>query len=250
MEVLIVGGCHTYGFGNENLEDGFLQKFISKLEERKSNVKVTIYAPITIAVFNNSISCQEIKLKSFDLILLQLGNYEFDIKLTEFNKLFDFGKIRIPKDYSNTKPLNNDSIEKKRGIFINEDRYSFFEKTLKKMASKVILPFIKAYAKFKVFPKYYLINQDIDKLFSNLESVSNKTIVLSPFPLVFQLPNYFRYYGSEIFKKKCQQYKIPYLNFHKEDFFRREEYFLKDMMHLNVKGHNYVFKVLSDSYQE
>lgn len=122
MKILVLGGCHTYAFGLNDINNGFLQKFLSNLKTmKKENIELTHFAPITIKVVNELIDKLQINFEEYDLVILQLGNYEFETKISHLYKLF---KVESYKNNALNKPVFlkplNDTITAERRAWYKE----------------------------------------------------------------------------------------------------------------------------------
>ncbi|MBC8153945.1 MAG: SGNH/GDSL hydrolase family protein, partial [Bacteroidetes bacterium] len=72
MNLLVIGGCHTYGYG---LSDNqcFVDQFTKQLEQWGCPVSVATY-PL-IELHQAMVLLSELPLNQYDLIILQLGHY-------------------------------------------------------------------------------------------------------------------------------------------------------------------------------
>lgn len=56
MKVLMLGGCHTYAYGTDDLSKGYYQRFLEYLNLEGNKVKEISFAPISVRAVNKLIS--------------------------------------------------------------------------------------------------------------------------------------------------------------------------------------------------
>lgn len=88
MKILVIGGCHYYGYGVKAGE-GFVQKLVAQYEREGNIVHVDYYTPYKMEKIVGLVEHLSNSLFSYDLILLQIGHFEL-LNADRFRKIIDF----------------------------------------------------------------------------------------------------------------------------------------------------------------
>lgn len=247
MKVLTFGGCHTYAYGIENINDGYFQQYINYLKTRHDNVEVKAFAPITIKAVSSLISSKTVLLDDYDVVILQLGNYEFDINLTEIQKLFRPKNNRkyaiFTSDFS--LELNEKLIAERRSWYLKEKKISKTYRMLKNCMAFPIIIFLCLYQRWFKIPRVVASESYVKELFDLLTNYSGEVIIISTFPSYGSLSNFLRGLGSDVLQKESISKKFKFLN-SRAYIDNSSKYFLWDGNHLSEEGHAMLFRGLTE----
>ena len=219
MNIIVIGGCHSYSFGLDNKDLGYT--FLLS----KNNV-VDIVAPVTNKSALQFFADNSSEIKKYDIVILQLGNYEYSIS---FKKIF-----KKDTNYIKSSIISKDIIDKYRNNYTKSPKRILIYDSVLYYIFKVILS---AY-EFKFLKENKKIIEKIISL-----TTQKKTIIIAPFPVKYKYLNLFRKLGQKVFFNICLKEKMSYIDTN-ELFENKELILLEDGFHLNEKGHLYIYEKL------
>jgi len=232
--ILFVGGCHIDGW-RVGLEKSFVSRAVAILG--RAGVQYEFKKIARYIMKNPEYLIELNKKNNYDILVLQVGNYEFS---PDFKK-----KIRKKVtllDYFGKKNsygiVSEDIIEEHYAYYL--DIYT----RLKLLAKSIIVHILG----FPYFDKHKLYKES-QTLFGTIKSMGFfKVIVLSSFPCADFVQKEYRRKGNEILKDMAIKNGFMYLDVMQELQSYQNVY--ADIGHLNVKGHKLVGEMVGNSLLE
>ncbi|AFK04501.1 hypothetical protein Emtol_3372 [Emticicia oligotrophica DSM 17448] len=213
MKVLVLGGCHVYGYGVKK-NKGFVQQTLFSLSIHQS-VDVTYFAPLKLSQANKLLESRPELFEESDLIIVQLGNYElsFQGKFKELIKvktpLYEEG---FPKSINEQfQPVNIDKLhqvlpieeEKKKSNFWIE--LDFKLRLFTKLGISEVLYF------FNKIPLLYHFNVEYSRFLRGLDGFQNKTVIVSPTPVIEKISNFLRVKGAQKVQELATEFGFDFI---------------------------------------
>jgi hypothetical protein len=245
IHVLVIGGCHTYGYGIE-MGNGFVQRMAAEWERSGIHVKVDYFAPAKFRKVAELLKNNPTLPDKYDLILLQLGHFELIAR--SFKSLFRtntdyntgiYGKLGEameeglkPTDIKKLHSVLPDSDEWLRKKDLVELKYRFwsvFKNNLLRIYSQVKQP---AYLKE--------VRKQLLQIINSLEKYRSRILFIEPFPTADPLTNGLRKWGSKQLQQEAGRQGFGLLNVY-ELLNRNPDCLLSDGAHLNEMGHYLVW---------
>ncbi|GAB2584955.1 SGNH/GDSL hydrolase family protein [Spirosoma areae] len=242
MKLLVIGGCHTYGFGVD-FGKGFVQQVAQELGKSTTEITLEYYAPAKMSRIGPLLAHLGTQLGEYDLILLQLGHYE--VIHSYFRELFQ----PLPADQS---------LEVYAGhIVLNHQTrpasvHWFHEKL--KTADYVHQPYcepngyvarlrrwgkqatLKLAHRFGRIERLAYMERMLTEMLMYLNPYRKRVILVTPMPVQDKLMNQLRRMASAMFVKQAQAADATVI-----DSFRSlnllDSVLLPDGCHLNSFGH-------------
>lgn len=220
--MIAIGGCHVAGYkvGEENSFVNVISKVTGSILSHR--------APRYQIKRTNGIR-EKINKSQPDVVLLQLGNYEFNSSLRQIvkNKPVSEGaqyeySFNTEQKYPK-KPLVLPLISEKK-------RYHFFQNLLS--------PFIWSYLACKNYKHLNNIRHIIK------ENPGTKFIILSPMPCLNASDNFIRRNAAKWFKIMFKDMpNVKFINLFK--YISVDKRYFEDPAHLNITGHRILGKIVS-----
>jgi lysophospholipase L1-like esterase len=247
MKILTFGGCHTYAYGIENANNGYLQQYVEHLRLEHQDIEIKSYAPISLKAVIVLIEQKAINLDDYDLIIFQLGNNDFELKLKDIKKQFELSPLDVARTLKQaiSRELTPQTTEKLRSIYYQEKIPNVYYQFLKKQFLKPLVWCMKLSNRVSSFPKMKQEIERINELLTLCAAHNEKVVCISPFSSYFPLMTYVRGVGETAFRINCDAFNIKYIDIFKLTKLDKK-YFLGDGIHMNEKGHNTLFQLLRD----
>ncbi|GAB3923685.1 SGNH/GDSL hydrolase family protein [Larkinella terrae] len=242
MRMLIIGGCHTYGYG---LRPGksFVEQFGRRLQQVGEQVSMDYYTPFDLPLAGSLV--RQLDLDSYDLIVLQLGNYRLQHPSAFANLLKKHQQIILkPGAGQRPKPANLGALRSHSPVpFPNPPS------TLKRIKSAFKLLTLKAMAQVGQVGRLTEMQQQLTDLLHYLQPHRRKVVLLTPFPHLDMVSRWLRERGRDLFRQIGQQQGVHVLDTHLYICPEKQYFLTDDSGHLNTIGHELIGLYLFDFYQ-
>lgn len=230
-KILFVGGCHINGW-HVGMEKSFVSVALDMLAT--AGVQYEFKKTANYLMKNTEYLIELNKKNKYDILVLQVGNYEFSPYLKK-NIIKKFNLANLCDKKKSVGIVREDIIE---------EHYEYYPDiyTRLKMLTKLKIVHI---CNFPFFDKYELY-KEAENLSQTIKTIGfSKVIVLSSFSCVEFANKEYRRKGNKILKDVASKNNFAYLDVMQELQSYQDIY--SDINHLNVKGHKLVGKMLGDS---
>ncbi|MFC0186483.1 hypothetical protein SAMN04515674_106127 [Pseudarcicella hirudinis] len=259
MKILVIGGCHSYGYGIA-AGQGFVQRIVNRLEKEYGMVKVDYYTPFKMAKTVLLLNELKEKTRNYDLILLQLGHFEL-LQADSFKSLIasknrDFNQ-RVYGTYDQEIELQNKPTDLTQFLTqgfdqVSSKRENRFTSGLKKMRGKSIdllkFSILKTLNLFMELPRIQFVRINLTLILDSLYQVRDKVLLLTPFPIRERTSNFLRKEGQKIFLEEGLKRGFNVIDSFEIISGNKENCFLEDGCHLNARGHRAIFKEIMENF--
>jgi len=244
MNLLVVGGDHTYGHG---LVSGrsFVEHFVHRLEQDRQRVAVDYYTPATLKMAFTLLP--QLSLERYDLIILQLGNYELQ-QPDPFSALLKttWHKTGLATAVSRpTEPMTIAELRYETATQLAQrppHRRDGFKRTGR-------LALLRSLAFLGCLPRLWAVKLLFNTVFHQLRGHRRRVIALTPFPHREPVSHWLRQKGQRLMLRAGRRHGISVFDTHKH-IRTGEEYFLgSGQAYLNAISHELIGRELYDFYQ-
>ncbi|RRB04124.1 SGNH/GDSL hydrolase family protein [Larkinella rosea] len=242
MRMLVIGGCHTYGYG---LRPGksFVEQFGRRLQQVGEQVNIDYFTPFDLPLAGSLV--RQLDLDSYELIVLQLGNYRLQHP-SAFTNLLKKHQHTIlqPRAGQPPKPASLEALRSHSHVPF-PDRPSM----LKQIKSVVKLLTLKVMAQVGQVGRLTEMQQQLADLLHYLQPHRRKVVLLTPFPHLDMVSRWLREQGRALFRQIGQQKGVHVLDTHLYICPQKQYFMTDDSGHLNAIGHELIGLYLFDFYQ-
>ena len=249
MKVLVVGGCHVYGYGIEKGK-GFVQQTLDKLRlEYQTEIEVTYYAPFKLDKAIRLFMLQPSLSKQFDIIILQLGHFELthqDVFKRFFDESTAFNQQMYPAsetDLCKLVPANINELHAVSPAHKFEKKKLNLEVVKSGLRLQLKLAFLKAYHWFKPIGRLRGFRHQVEELVTLLDGAQQKTVWIAPAPVSDKISNFLRQQGRAILLKVCKSAHFQVID-PVQVIDHPEEGIASDGFHINEYFHTLLAKAL------
>lgn len=245
LRVLVIGGCHTYGYGIE-YGHGFVQRMITDWERSGLNVNVDYFAPTKIRKAVQLLSQHPELPSQYDLILLQLGHFELMARsfLSLFSRNTDYnnamyGKFSevIDKQLEPTDVLHLHSLLPDKDDCLRKKSLTELKFHVWSWAKSI---FLRIYSSVKKPTYLEEVEEQLKQVSFLLKKYASRVVFISPFPTADPLTNHLRQWGGLQVKREAEEQGFGVLDLY-ELLSRNPDCLLADGAHLNEMGHYLVW---------
>lgn len=226
IKLLVLGGCHVSGYGLQKKEDCFIDIIVSSLE--MDGVKFVKKTVPHFLYKNTQLLVDTVKEFQPELILFQMGNYEFTPVLgKEIKKVIGTKKKKATTSATkNDNQQYNDPYVGKDFATPKEHFSSYIKDSFKEMVN-LFFPFSKRHsARFL---------KDISSFINVIISFEIPIIYLSVLPTLSPFVNTRRKKFNKRHLTELQQKNIILIDTHY--VIPRKRTYFQDTIHLNKNGH-------------
>lgn len=254
MKILVIGGCHCYGFGVA-AGKGFVQKLIGQYEREGNSVQVDYYTPYKMDKIVRLVEHLSTKLFSYDLILLQIGHFEL-FNADKFKKIIDFKQrdfnFRVYGEMNEAikHPLKSINIHRFLGqgfdSFPKEKSLKSLTQSLGSLKGKITdisqTLFMNVYHKVFKIQRIKYVRKTLVEILNALSIHQSRVMLLTPFPVMERTTNFLRKEGRSIFIKESSLRGIQCVDTHLLISENITKFLSTDDCHLNEFGHEIIFR--------
>ncbi|AKD57562.1 SGNH/GDSL hydrolase family protein [Spirosoma radiotolerans] len=255
MRLLVIGGCHTYGFGIESGK-GFVQQVASALGRTGQDLILDYYAPAKMSHIRPLLANLDAQLNQYDLIFLQPGHFE--VIHTYFRELFQ--PLLVGSNtavYEGHCVIDHQSQPISVHVFhekLLKDADKVFEphykptgrrERLRRLGKQVILEL--AY-RFGRIDRLTDMRQMLNDALTALSTCRSKVILITPMPVCDPFMNQLRRMASAIFIKEGEAAGVTVINSF-SCLNLPDAVLLPDGCHLNSFGHAQLAKAILLAYE-
>lgn len=239
VNVLLLGGCHSYGHGIGDKES-FIEQVIRRYARAGQSVSLTGYAPLTIREASRLLP--RLRLSQYDLIVVQLGNYELQ-RPPAFGQLLS---VRPPSlsPMPAIRPFSSVAAFRHQQVWSPVLGRRGWVNGLKDVLKKGLL---RSLAAVKALPRLQQVRQEMQILLTLLSPYRYKTIIMTPFPHRDPISNWLRQQGGQWLLAQSGTLHV----FDTQQVVQpRDEFFLpNDIAHLNAVSHELIGSELYDYWR-
>lgn len=250
MKILVMGGCHVDGYlvGEDRSFPAVLSGILFN-ENISHELKIVPYFIAKDAQAFQKIAEDMIP----DVLILQIGNYEFlPVFYKGIKKKLGIKTITPKTQKAKSYKIKTLDMKNKidKGLLI--DDMKFFKETVNFKIKMAIKNMIITVFRYPFFNEDKVV-EDINRLFIQIKSLKiAKVIILSPLPCADTGVMRYRGLGAQLVKQKTHEYGFDYVNMLDDlltpyqDAATTVDIFI-DENHLNIKGHLVVGTILGEN---
>ena len=247
--VLVIGGCHTYGYGVEP-DKGYIQQLIKFWEAKGVKITVSYYAPIKLKKVIELLANKKIDINDYDHILLHLAHFELidlhGLKYILKNKSVDnsmiYGEYNIKMD-KQISPSNISELQyfpqSGESIFRASKNLTFFRTKFREQLKAI---FLSGLCMIKPPHSLVEIKQQLTMIIQLLEGKQKEVIFINPFPIIPPVSNALRFWGTKQIRILARKHNFKFLDVFNK--LNHPKFFLNDGTHINTEAHFIVFENL------
>ncbi len=237
IKVLAIGGCHVAGFGLQDQRVGFVDLLISSVTSDQITVLKKIESPVSLKKFLQKTN--NIHEFSPDVLLIQLGNYEFTFGFK--NQLYSSLNIKQDKKKVVTETsYSPHSSCGTRTVSLSEYRKIWLKSWLK-IGLNTFVSFINKNLQKK--------EAELGQFMNTLDQLNYNIILMSPLPVLDEFVQKTRDSASKVLRNHdFKNQKIRYIDSKK--LVPKKRMYFQDLYHLNEAGHFQVANKLQSIFQE
>lgn len=254
MKILVIGGCHCYGYGLK-AGQGFVQKIVAQYEREGNLVHVDYYTPYKMDKIVRLVEHLSTNLISYDLILLQIGHFEL-LNADRFKKIVDFKQrdfnFRVYGELNESinHPLKPINIHRFLGqgfdAFPKEKTLMSFKTSLNYLKGKVIdisqMMFMNVHHRVTEIQRIKYVRETLVEILNALSFYQDKLMILTPFPVKESTTNFLRKNGRVLFMEESMIRGIQCIDTHSTIANDMTHLLSADDCHLNELGHEIIFR--------
>ncbi|MGM9506103.1 hypothetical protein ACS5NO_00185 [Larkinella sp. GY13] len=244
MRMLVIGGCHTYGYGVRPGQS-FVEQFGRRLEQIGAYVEIDYYTPFDLPVAGSLV--RNLNLDQYDLILLQLGNYRLQhpsaFKTLLKNRMQAAGPKPGPIKW--TTPVRIATLRSQ-----SQAPFPTGPNTLgKRLKTGIKIMALKALDMTRNVERLNEVGQQLSDVMHALHAHRRKVVLLTPFPHLDPVTYWLRQRGRQLFCQIGRQKGVSVLDTHLYIRAQKQYFITGDLGHLNAIGHELIGLYLYDFYQ-
>lgn len=237
IKVLAIGGCHVVGYGLSNQKDNFVDVLISSVNSEEIIFEKKAQAHVSLKNFLQE--TDNIHQFAPDILLIQLGNYEFSPSIKQ--ELFSSLKLK-KKEKKAVREAGSDTQPSPKAEVVSQSQYI---KVLVKSWFKIAFDTFAFVTKKKMKVR----KTELKQLMTTLDQLNYNIILLSPFPVLDRFVQKTRRSANKVLENhEFRNKKIRYIDAHTLVPHKRT-YFL-DPNHLNKEGHSRIANKLQAVFNE
>jgi hypothetical protein len=254
MKILVIGGCHCYGYGVD-AGQGFVQKLEALFNIEGHEVQIDYYTPIKMDKIVRLVKHLSWKLASYDLILLQIGHFEL-LNADSFKRIIQFKQrdfnfrvyghlnesIENTLNPTNIQPFLEQGFD---GCIYQEPPktiHNFLAKYKGKFIDNTQVILLDLLNQMDEIPRLYEVRMNLIQILTAFTLHHDKILLLTPFPVKEKTTNFLRKKGSKIFLEEAQFRGVSVVDTHSILSQYAKDYLSSDDCHLNQEGHLAVYR--------
>ncbi|RYD93081.1 MAG: SGNH/GDSL hydrolase family protein [Sphingobacteriales bacterium] len=241
--MLVIGGCHTYGYGVRPGQS-FVEQFGRRLEQIGAYVEIDYYTPFDLPVAASLV--RNLNLDQYDLILLQLGNYRLQHPSAFKTLLKNRVQAAAPKPGSTqwATPIRIATLRSQ-----SQAPFPTGPNTLgKQLKTGVKIMALKALNLTRNVERLNEVGQQLNDVLHALHAHRRKVVLLTLFPHLEPVTHWLRQRGRQLFRQIGQQRGVSVLDTHLYIRAQKQYFITGDSGHLNAIGHELIGLYLYDFY--
>ena len=254
MNILVIGGCHCYGYGVA-AGRGFVQKLVAQYEREGNFVHVDYYTPYKMEKIVSLLEHLRSNLSAYDLILLQIGHFEL-LNADKFKKIIDFKQRDF--NFRVYGQLNESINHPKKAIDIQRYLGQGFggmptinsSKSIKAsfhyLKGKAIdilqTVFMNVHHKIYEIQRIKYVRKTLVEILNALAFHQNRIVLLTPFPVKERTTNFLREEGRVTFLEESILRGIQCVDTHAVIASNMSRLLSSDDCHLNEFGHEIIYR--------
>ncbi|WP_144080113.1 SGNH/GDSL hydrolase family protein [Flectobacillus major] len=250
MRILVIGGCHVFGYGIQNSQ-GFVEVFSESMKILENEpIQIDSYVHFSMEKTVELLMSIGNKISKYDLVLMQIGHEELMaedsiIDLVNTQDIYFKNSYRADTNHDPVAPSNTQLLKElydEATEYIDEANIWEYCLTSLKLKCLKSIHKIGKLGRLAYYQRYHKI------ILSLLTPVKEQTILISPMPSLNPCNNYMRQEGRKIFEDECTKQQFKWLQ--SIDFIEKHPYFfLSDGNHLNALGHRVLASQLLRFYR-
>lgn len=259
MKILVIGGCHCYGYGVK-AGQGFIQKLVAQYKREGNFVQVDYYTPYKMEKIVGLIRHLNLRLFKYDLILLQIGHIEL-LNIEKFKKLIHFKQrdfnCRVYGEFNESikhslNPINiSDFIGQGffglPGFLFQQsfmDSISDLGKKAVDISQMICMNF---HNKFQEIQRLKFVRDYLIEILNALSIHQHKVMLLTPFPVKERVTNFLREEGRAIFMEESMVRGIQCVDTYSIIAKNITNLLSSDDCHLNEAGHEIIYREIQNT---
>ncbi len=256
MKILVIGGCHCYGYGVA-AGQGFVQKLVAQYEREGNFVHVDYFTPYKMEKIVSLIEYLRTRLSAYDLILLQIGHFEL-LNADKFKRIVDFKQRDF--NFRVYGELNEAIKHPKKAVEIHRflgQGFDGFQKNKPLKSFKVSLNALKGtlidfsqmmymslHQKIREIQRIKFVRKNLVEILDALSFHQHKILLLTPFPVKELTTNFLRKEGHKVFMEESKLRGIQCVDTHAIIAQNTPHFLSQDNCHLNEFGHDIIYRRL------
>ena len=243
MNVLLIGGCHLYGYGLTSQQPSFVDQFVSQLRKLGHSPQLTSY--VCLPLTTTGLMLAQLELHTYDLIVVQPAHYDLQHPAS-FWHLFTSTKQRqasqgsAPRQPADLTALRSQLTNSSGPIEMGAVKH------LKNLVKHL---FLIGGSQLGLLNHVLHVEHELRALLTQLQGYRDRVLVLTPMPHRESVSHWLRQRGRRFVIKESHRQGLFVIDTH--GILRPEQalYLPNDAGHLNARGHQLLGEALFASYQ-